>query len=522
MSKTWCSTAWKGTTRSRSMRPSRMATSQVNGGGPGASDVLMVNGAAGVDELFTVNPGFGNGNGSVQVDALNIPYTGIEHILLDAKRGDTDTLTVNDDWRTTCGPSMPARSSATGFRSTAASRSITTISAVTLVNGFGADQFVIHPTHLIGTAALTVIADGGAVRDDVVTIIATEADDVVTSTADTITVNGSVPVTIGNNGAGFAEVQLLALGGDDHITLSLGLPGVRKFVDGGAGNDFIDMSGTVDAIIFGGDGDDYIIGSPTADFIDGGRGNDIIFGGGGNDVIYGGEGNDIIIGGTGADQMFGGDRRRHVHLESRRRQRSDRRRNREQRPAVRRRGRRRHLYDVRRRHAVAVRAAAGQRGDGRGQRSAGGRQRHHQLQRFALGRSGSAGGADRGHRPHVPDLRQRDQHVRHRRLCPRYRAGRSDRGAHPCGSGGSERRGHLRSGNGWLVPGRRRTAAADQRGHVPGGQHRRSAGGQHLRERPHAGQSRRRDSSSTGSAGRRPSIGRLPIRSRSSTCTRRM
>lgn len=151
-------------------------------------------------------------------------------------------------------------------------------SAVTLVNGTGADQFVIHPTHLIGTAALTVVANGG-VRDDVVTIIATEADDVVTSTGDTITVNGTVPVTVGNGGAGFAEVQVIALGGDDHITLSLNLPGVRKFVDGGAGNDFSDMSGTVDAVIFGGAGDDTFIWNP-------GDGSDLIEGGTGNNAPY--------------------------------------------------------------------------------------------------------------------------------------------------------------------------------------------------------------------------------------------
>jgi hypothetical protein len=222
----------------------------VNGGGPGASDVLVVNGAAGVDESFTVTPDFASGDGTVTVNALFIPYTGVEHIRLDANGGDTDTLTVNDDladnlWTVNAGPIFGDRIQIDSRESI----DYDDFDAVTLVNQFGADQFVIHPTHLVGTNAITVVADGGAVRDDVVTIIATEADDVVTSTADTITVNGSVPVTVGASGAGFAEVQVLALGGDDHITLSLGLPGVRKFVDGGAGNDFINMSGTDDAII---------------------------------------------------------------------------------------------------------------------------------------------------------------------------------------------------------------------------------------------------------------------------------
>ncbi|HUG70264.1 MAG TPA: CHRD domain-containing protein, partial [Pirellulaceae bacterium] len=279
----------------------------VNGGGPGASDVLIVNGAAGVDEAFTVNPGFANGDGTVEVNALVIPYTGIEHILLDANGGDTDTLTVNDDsadnlWTVNAGPATRDRIQIDSRESI----DYVAFSAVTLVNGAGADQFVIHPTHLIGTAALTVVANGG-VRDDVVTIIATEADDVVTSTADTITVNGTVPVTVGNGGAGFAELQVIALGGNDHITLALALPGVRKVVEAGAGNDVVDMSATDDAFIFGGPGDDFLIGSPTADFIDGGPGNDVIFGLDGDDVLIGGPGNDRLIGGRGSDQMFGGD-----------------------------------------------------------------------------------------------------------------------------------------------------------------------------------------------------------------------
>jgi len=278
----------------------------VNGGGPGASDVLTISGSVDTDEAFIVNPGFNPGTGSVLVDALSIPFTGVEHVLLRGNGDDNDSLVVNDDladnvWTVNAGPTFGDRIQIDQRESI----DYDGFASVTLVNSFGSDQFIIHPTHLSGTDTLTVIGAGG-VRDDVVTLIATEADDVVTSTADTITINGAVPITVGNNGAGFAEVQVLALGGDDHITLSLDLPGVRKFVDGGAGNDFIDMSGTLDAVIFGGDGDDFIIGSPVADFIDGGRGNDIIFGGGGNNIIYGGEGNDILISGTGSDQLFGG------------------------------------------------------------------------------------------------------------------------------------------------------------------------------------------------------------------------
>jgi large repetitive protein len=298
--------------------PQPYASVTVNGGGPGASDILVVNGAAGVDEAFTVNPGNSNGNGDVQVDALVIPYTGIELILLDANAGDTDTLTVNDDladnwWTVKAGPIF-------GDRIQIDSREAIDyldFNGVTLVNEFGADQFVIHPTHLVGTDAITVVSNAPGVRDDVVTIMGTEGDDEITSTIDAITVNGGVPVTVGGAGAGFAEVRIFGLGGNDIVghdglggnpaPLSLGLPGVRKFVDGGAGDDIINMSLTQDAVIFGGDGDDWIVGTPLADFIDGGRGDDTIFGLAGDDVIYGGEGNDTIIGGPGFDQLFGGD-----------------------------------------------------------------------------------------------------------------------------------------------------------------------------------------------------------------------
>jgi len=296
------------------------ASVAANGGGPGASDVLVVNGAAGVDEGFTVTPDFGNGSGTVVVNALAIPYTGVEHLRLDANDGDTDTLAVNDDladnvWTVKAGPIFGDRIQIDSRESI----DYVGFDAVTLINQFGADQFVIHPTHLVGSAALTVIADPGVVRDDVVTIVGTEGDDVVTATADTVTVNApaGVPVTIGGGGAGFAELQILTLGGDDVIghdgsggnaaPLALALPGVRKFVDAGAGNDTVNMSLTQDAVIFGGDGDDVIVGTPLADFIDGGRGDDTIFGLGGDDVIYGGQGNDTIIGGAGFDRMFGGD-----------------------------------------------------------------------------------------------------------------------------------------------------------------------------------------------------------------------
>jgi Ca2+-binding RTX toxin-like protein len=280
-------------------------TITVNGGGPGASDTLTINGAAGTDETFTVNPGATRGDGEVTVDALTTPYTGIEHLFLAGNDGDDDDITINDDgadnlWtvdKGTVGDSVQIDDRE--------SIDINDFNDVTLTNGFGTDVFRIHPTNLVSfDGAFTVNGDAAVPLDDVVQLIGTEGRDLVTSTADTITFNG-VAITVGNNN--FAEVAIFALGGHDNIVLALALPDVRKFVDAGAGNDFVDLSATQDAIILGGDGDDFLIGTPLSDFIDGGKGNDTIFGLGAADILIGGEGNDILVGGAGNDAMFGGD-----------------------------------------------------------------------------------------------------------------------------------------------------------------------------------------------------------------------
>ena len=285
--------------------PQAYAEIRIEGGGPGHSDVLTVNGVAAVDEAFSVSPGFANGDGMVNVNALAIPYTGIEHVLLNANAGDADTLLVNDDdadnlWTVKAGPTVGDRIQIDARESI----DYDGFQDVTLTNGFGVDRFEVHPTDLIGfSGTFTVNGNAATPIDDVLDLVATEGNDSVTSTATAVAVNG-VAITAGAN---LAELRVSTLGGDDVIDLALNLVGVRKFVDAGAGNDIVDMSGTIDANIFGGDGDDYLIGSPLADFIDGGRGNDTLIGLGGVDVFYGGEGDDILDGDAGADQMFGGD-----------------------------------------------------------------------------------------------------------------------------------------------------------------------------------------------------------------------
>lgn len=67
------------------------------------------------------------------------------------------------------------------------------------------------------------------------------------------------------------------------------------YIDAGAGNDIVDLSGGahIDITIDGGAGDDVIVASNGDDTILGGDGNDHISGGLGNDVLEGGAGDDV-------------------------------------------------------------------------------------------------------------------------------------------------------------------------------------------------------------------------------------
>ena len=206
------------------------------------------------------------------------------------------------------------------------------------VAAFGADNFTINGSFndttnfdvasLAGTyrsllspdldfslvGALTVNAGVG--NFDVVNITASAGDDAVTSTATAITVSTPGAVGIVTLGVGVDLVTLSTLAGNDSIDLDLNVAGLRKSVDAGAGNDTVNMTGTIDADIFGGLGDDILIGSPAADNIFGGFGNDILVGGAGDDFQHGEEGNDIfgnltltpngVADDAGVDNNFGG------------------------------------------------------------------------------------------------------------------------------------------------------------------------------------------------------------------------
>ncbi|NEQ54133.1 MAG: calcium-binding protein [Leptolyngbya sp. SIO3F4] len=96
------------------------------------------------------------------------------------------------------------------------------------------------------------------------------------------------------------QFEINGQGGDDSLTIGdlTGSAVESVIFSGGAGNDFLDASGTFTPVIAdGGDGNDILIG---------GAGNDILIGGNGINLLIGGAGNDILIGGNGID-FFGFD-----------------------------------------------------------------------------------------------------------------------------------------------------------------------------------------------------------------------
>jgi hypothetical protein len=190
--------------------------------------------------------------------------------------------------------------------------STTTVTPAGSTLGIGNGTFVSPLSPLFHFRAFDDITIGGSGFDHVV-VNTNEAANVVTSDADSV-IFGTSEVTLL---ATVEKLTLNTLGGDDNINLDLTSPTLQKTIDAGAGNDLVDLAGSVDADIFGGIGDDTLIGSPAADNIFGGAGNDIIIGGAGVDNEYGEDGNDrfgdLLLTGNGvaddpgADFKFGGD-----------------------------------------------------------------------------------------------------------------------------------------------------------------------------------------------------------------------
>ena len=100
--------------------------------------------------------------------------------------------------------------------------------------------------------------------------------------------------------------------GDDTIEIG-GLEGgaivSNSSVYGGQGDDLISLYGTIqDTLIDGGLGDDYIAGNQATTGItaSGNEGDDSVCGGADDDTLYGNVGNDLVAGNGGSDTIVGG------------------------------------------------------------------------------------------------------------------------------------------------------------------------------------------------------------------------
>ena len=104
------------------------------------------------------------------------------------------------------------------------------------------------------------------------------------------------------------NVTLNDLAWSDPFASATGVAISRIVMDGGAGNDKLELDNTValGASVTGGDGNDTLIGSGGGDTLDGGAGNDSLEGKAGNDSLTGGLGDDTLLGSDGNDTLSGG------------------------------------------------------------------------------------------------------------------------------------------------------------------------------------------------------------------------
>ncbi|MCT7991818.1 proprotein convertase P-domain-containing protein [Laspinema olomoucense] len=126
----------------------------------------------------------------------------------------------------------------------------------------------------------------------------------------TITQNGnSITVSaLGETQTYKGVSKIVASGGSGNDTFILNNVTIAAEIDGGFGDDLIDLRGsTGDATIVGGSGNDTLYGGNGNDSITGDKGIDRIFGSGGNDNIAGGTEADILSGDSGNDTIAGGE-----------------------------------------------------------------------------------------------------------------------------------------------------------------------------------------------------------------------
>ena len=232
----------------------------VQGGGPGASDLLYVDGTVnilGAPRDFVVQPNFTNqrpDTGFVTADIVGNPvfsleYAGVEQVQL-AGSGALDTLLIrdplsDDQWRLSAGPGIPGPSATVAINDRS-QISFSNFATATLENVGGVDRFTVTPDRLPADIAynITGFADPNAQpavppRDTMV-IVGTGGDDD-SARITHLTATLGQPINYEN----LAHVRFELGDGDDtlYVDATNDLIGAHISYDGGSGDDVLEVSG---------------------------------------------------------------------------------------------------------------------------------------------------------------------------------------------------------------------------------------------------------------------------------------
>lgn len=183
--------------------------------------------------------------------------------------------------------------------------------ASTLIGGVGNDRYIVGGSDVVVVELAGEGYDGVAVTDSYVLpdyveelSIGSFADSVVTAIGNA---EGNVIQAGGGSAVGFS---IDGGAGDDYIEV---YQAYDDTLIGGSGNDTLRAQEGKD-LLSGGDGadwlegywgDDTVYGGEGADEVSGDAGNDVLHGEGGNDTVYAGYGNDTVVGGDGNDSIYG-------------------------------------------------------------------------------------------------------------------------------------------------------------------------------------------------------------------------
>ncbi|MFO0909412.1 MAG: hypothetical protein U0794_13850 [Isosphaeraceae bacterium] len=254
--------------------------------GQGGQNVLIFNGADGVNDTFVMSAAGTGGNGvgtrlrfDRQPGNVVIDAAGIQQVNANAGTGN-DSVTINNLADTEVKViQVTLGALATPFTPDGVRDSIT-------INGRQASNEIAMTVQQVpGQAAGTTQVDIEGLAQHIY-LGGTVAACPVTPTDDVLTVNGGI--------------------GDDHIVAAQGVElKIGLTINGGDGNDYVRANGEIN----GGAGDDTLLGAggDCGLLITGGTGNDLICGNeGGNDTLLGNEGSDSIYGLGGNDSILGG------------------------------------------------------------------------------------------------------------------------------------------------------------------------------------------------------------------------